>query len=102
MAVIRRRYGVTAASLTAQSRTSCSNPFRNDRPRPNQARAGAGEAGVVSTMPPKSVLDACCGSRMFWFDKSDQRALFVDKRRESHILKDASSSTGSRSLIVDP
>ncbi|MDZ7895015.1 MAG: SAM-dependent methyltransferase [Sphingobium sp.] len=28
------------------------------------------------------VLDACCGSRMFWFDKADTRALFLDKRRE--------------------
>lgn len=29
-------------------------------------------------LPP--VLDACCGSRMFWFDKQDERALFIDKR----------------------
>lgn len=28
------------------------------------------------------VLDACCGSRMMWFDKQDERALFIDKRRE--------------------
>jgi ubiquinone/menaquinone biosynthesis C-methylase UbiE len=28
------------------------------------------------------VLDVCCGSRMFWFDKADGRALFVDKRLE--------------------
>ena len=33
-----------------------------------------------ATLPP--VLDACCGSRMFWFDRKDQRATFVDKRRE--------------------
>lgn len=26
------------------------------------------------------VLDACCGGRMFWFDKKDPRALFVDER----------------------
>ncbi len=26
------------------------------------------------------VLDVCCGSRMFWFDKADCRALFVDNR----------------------
>lgn len=48
------------------------------------------------------VLDACCGSRMFWFDKSDERAVFVDKRRESHELKDSSSKGGLRQLIVDP
>ena len=50
----------------------------------------------------KPVLDACCGSRMFWFDKHDDRAVFVDKRRERHTLTDASSSGGSRELVVDP
>jgi hypothetical protein len=30
------------------------------------------------------VLDACCGSRMFWFDKADPRCLYVDKRCETH------------------
>lgn len=48
------------------------------------------------------VLDACCGSRMFWFDPSDSRAVFVDNRRETHELKDSSSKTGSRKLIIDP
>ena len=33
-------------------------------------------------------LDVCCGSRMMWFDKQDERAVFVDKRNESHILCD--------------
>lgn len=27
------------------------------------------------------ILDVCCGGRMFWFDKQDQRAIFVDKRQ---------------------
>lgn len=49
-----------------------------------------------------TVLDACCGSRMFWFDRSDSRALFVDKRRESHELRDSSSKGGKRTLVVDP
>ncbi len=40
-------------------------------------------------LPP--VLDACCGSRMFWFDRADPRALFIDKRRD-----------GSRELVIDP
>lgn len=39
----------------------------------------------MSTVP---VLDPCCGSRMFWFDKNDQRCLFGDIREESHILCD--------------
>ena len=34
------------------------------------------------------VLDPCSGSRMMWFDKSDQRCLFGDERIESHSLKD--------------
>lgn len=41
-----------------------------------------------AAFPP--VLDACCGSRMFWFDKKDSRATFVDKRRERHTLPDIS------------
>lgn len=36
----------------------------------------------------KMVLDPCCGSRMFWFDKQDDRVIFGDKRAESHILCD--------------
>ena len=48
------------------------------------------------------VLDACCGSRMFWFDRKDERATFVDKRRERHTLPDISSKGGSRELVIDP
>ena len=32
------------------------------------------------------VLDMCCGPRMMWFDKNDDRAVFVDKRIERHAL----------------
>lgn len=28
----------------------------------------------------KKVLDACCGSRMFWFDKQNRDTIFMDKR----------------------
>ena len=35
-----------------------------------------------------TVLDPCCGSRMMWFDKQDQRVLFGDQRTESHALSD--------------
>lgn len=52
------------------------------------------------TFPP--VLDACCGSRMFWFDKQDNRAVFVDNRREKHTLLDVSSAGGSRELVIAP
>ena len=36
----------------------------------------------------KIILDACCGSRMFWFDKHNPFALFVDKRSEIVTAKD--------------
>lgn len=36
----------------------------------------------------KTILDACCGSRMFWFDKSNPNVLFMDIREESHVLCD--------------
>lgn len=52
--------------------------------------------------PLATVLDACCGSRMFWFDRDDSRAVFLDNRRESHTLKDKSSTGGSRHLIISP
>lgn len=48
------------------------------------------------------VLDACCGSRMFWFDRQNADALFIDVRSERHELTDRSSSGGSRSLVIDP
>lgn len=48
------------------------------------------------------VLDACCGSRMFWFDRENPNVVFADKRSEKHQLKDKSSKGGSRSLVVDP
>ena len=28
------------------------------------------------------ILDACCGSRMFWFDKDNPNVTFMDKRSE--------------------
>ena len=60
-----------------------------------QPRTGRGEmSGAAQTQA--SVLDACCGSRMFWFDKNDDRVMFVDKRRESLIDRDG------RRVVVDP
>ena len=53
-------------------------------------------------MPYPPVLDACCGSRMFWFDRKDPRATFVDNRQERHTLKDVSSTGGSRELVIAP
>ena len=36
----------------------------------------------------KEVLDPCCGSKMFWFDKNHDMVKFCDIRKEKHILCD--------------
>ena len=45
---------------------------------------------------PKYILDACCGSRMFWFDRKHPNALYVDNRKLKTTLCDG------RKLVVQP
>lgn len=51
----------------------------------DEARDSVLRSGSVSScndllgFPP--VLDACCGTRMMWFDKQDKRTIYIDKRR---------------------
>jgi len=52
---------------------------------------------MKNNLPP--VLDVCCGSRMFWFDKNDPRTLYVDIRRETWITD---TRPGSRPSIINP
>jgi len=47
-------------------------------------------------MNDKPILDPCCGSKMFWFDKQNPNVVFADQRSETHILCD------SRLLHIDP
>ncbi len=44
----------------------------------------------------KSILDVACGSRMFWFDKDNSNAIFMDKRKLETELSDG------RKLVVNP
>jgi len=44
----------------------------------------------------KTILDACCGSRMFYFNKQNPNVLFADIRNEDHILCDG------RELKINP
>lgn len=37
------------------------------------------------------ILDACCGSKMFWFDKENPNVTYMDIRRYSDILKENTS-----------
>ena len=48
------------------------------------------------------ILDACCGSRMFWFDKGNPNCLFIDKRSETVEAKDSSCKSGLRTIEVKP
>lgn len=50
----------------------------------------------------KCILDACCGSRMFWFDKQNPNCLFIDKRNEILQAKDSSKKSGFRIIEVKP
>lgn len=36
----------------------------------------------------KPILDACCGGKMFWFDKSNPSVLFADIRRKNYTACD--------------
>jgi len=42
------------------------------------------------------VLDACCGSRMFWFNPDDERAFFIDKRTGTKAMDVGTPSTKGR------
>lgn len=47
-------------------------------------------------MKKKKILDACCGSRMCWFDKNNSMTTFMDIRNEEHTLCDG------RTLKINP
>lgn len=49
----------------------------------------------------KLILDACCGSRMFWFDKTNPDVLFADIRDEGHILCDDRSLEIRPDVLID-
>ena len=44
----------------------------------------------------KKILDACCGSKMFWFDKKNEDTIFMDNRTLEDTLCDG------RRLIIKP
>lgn len=71
-------------------------------PELTQPAAAAFHAAPGSASWPP-VLDACCGSRMMWFNPRDARALYVDKRREHHVIDIGSPGTiGRKDCVVDP
>lgn len=55
----------------------------------------------ATVLPP--VLDVCCGTRAFWFDHKDKRALYIDNRRETLEVDVGSPGTIGRSpIVIDP
>ena len=51
-----------------------------------------------SAFPP--VLDACCGTKAFWFDKADSRAVFHDKRDEECPIKPDAERPAERKRVT--
>lgn len=47
------------------------------------------------------ILDACCGSRMFWFDKQHPDALYMDKRELEDTLCDGRLLEVKPDIIAD-
>lgn len=52
-------------------------------------------------MRERQILDMCCGSRMFWLDKTDSRAVFADIRNEQHTLCDGRNLHINPDIIAD-
>ncbi|TVM02806.1 MAG: SAM-dependent methyltransferase [Candidatus Brocadia sp. WS118] len=50
----------------------------------------------------KTILDICCGSKMFWFEKNNPRVVFCDRRAEQHTLNDRTAKSGQRDLVIKP
>ena len=54
-------------------------------------------------MTDKLVLDACCGSKMFWFDKNDPNVLYVDNRKiENEIIWTSKDGKQVRRIDIMP
>ena len=49
----------------------------------------------------KKILDACCGSRMFWFDKKNPNVLFQDIRDAEYTLCDGRKLEVHPDIVAD-
>jgi len=47
-------------------------------------------------MAVKTIIDVCCGSRMFWFDRQQPNTVFMDNRKLETELCDG------RKLVISP
>lgn len=49
----------------------------------------------------KLILDPCCGSKMFWFDKENENVVFGDQREENHVLCDGRILKINPDILID-
>lgn len=49
----------------------------------------------------KKILDACCGSKMFWFDKENENVVFMDNRELEDILCDGRKLEVKPDIVAD-
>ena len=61
-----------------------------------RSTSGQSRSTVGLGITTRRVLDPCCGSRMFWFDRQNPDVVFGDKRTETHVLCDG------RTLRIEP
>jgi SAM-dependent methyltransferase len=46
------------------------------------------------------ILDACCGSRKFWFDHEDGRSIYMDRREDEYIVDRGTPGTKGRAPVI--
>lgn len=49
----------------------------------------------------KKILDVCCGSKMFWFDKSHKNTIYMDNRQLEDVLCDGRKLEIKPDIIAD-
>ena len=47
------------------------------------------------------ILDACCGSRMFWFDRNNPDVIFADNRKLETTLCDGRTLAIEPDIVID-
>ena len=80
--------------ITVPKRNGSLNAIDNDEVRINKS-------SISFSNSFKDILDACCGSRMFWFDKQNPDVLFCDNRKENHILCDGRKLDITPDVVYD-
>ena len=75
---------------------------KSDDGHSDDADSGVGRDRLNHTEA--KVLDPCCGSRMWWFDRQHSDAIYGDRRSETLTVTDHShgNAAGTRTLRIEP